>query len=96
MLLITKKDKRTALDKEITSVLEIMSLLRPDSKEYTAMVNNLETLYKAKPVKGERKVPWDIIVSGAFSILGMLMITHFEKTDVITSKAFGWIHKGRV
>ena len=96
MLLITKNDKRTALDKEIDSVLEEMSLLKPDSKEYTAMVNNLEKLYKAKPVKGERKVPWDVIVSGAFSILGILLITNFEKTDVVTSKAFGWIHKGRV
>jgi len=92
----TRKDKRTKLEKEIESVLDRMSLLEPDSKEYTAMVVNLEKLYKALPTKGERKVSWDTIITVAGSLLGIVLITKHEKTDIITTKALGFISKGRV
>jgi len=91
-----KKDKRTKLEKEIESVLSIMKQYPPDSNEYTAMTKNLEVLYKADSHKSERRVSPDTVVTVVGSLAGMVLIMIFERTEVITTKAFGWILKGRV
>ena len=44
----TKWDKRTKLEKEIDEVLDVMSTLKPNSTEYSAISDNLEKLYKTK------------------------------------------------
>jgi methionyl-tRNA formyltransferase len=95
---ITKKDKRTNLEKEIDSVLKKMSTYMPDSTEYTAMATNLERLYKAKANEKERSciVSPDTIAIIAGNLLGIVLILGYEKTDTITSKALGFIIRGRV
>jgi hypothetical protein len=93
---ITKKDKRTSLEREIDSVLEVMSNYKPDSKEYTAMADNLERLYKAKAQISERRVSPDTIAMVAGNLLGIALILGYERTDVIATKALGFVLKGRV
>ena len=92
----TRKDKRTNLEKEIDSVLERMSSLDPDSKEYTDMMNNLGKLFDAKSKEKDRKISPDTIVIVACSLLEIVLMLNFEKTGVITSKALGFVIKGRV
>jgi hypothetical protein len=95
--IFTKHDKRTNLDKEIDSVLEKMSNYTPDSDEYTAITENLERLYKAKAgMKVQRNIPWEAITVGAFGLVQILLIMNHEKVDVITTKAMGYVTKGRV
>ena len=91
-----KKDKRTNLEKEIDSVLEKMSSLDPDSKEYSDMMNNLGKLFDAKSKEKDRKISPDTIVIVACSLLEIVLMLNFEKTGVITSKALGFVIKGRV
>lgn len=93
---ITKKDKRTILEKEIESVVEIMGQHQPDSKEYTAMAKNLETLHKAYEIQVGRKVKPDTKWLIAGNLAGLLFVLCYENAHVITSKAFGLIIKGRV
>lgn len=92
----TRKDKRTNLEKEIDSVLEKMSSLDPDSKEYSDMMNNLGKLFDAKSKEKDRKISPDTIVIVACSLLEIVLMLNFEKTGVITSKALGFVIKGRV
>lgn len=94
--IITKKDKRTNLEKEIDSVIESMSHHKADTKEYAAMAKNLETLYKAKSNERNRYVSPDAIAMVAGNLLGIVLILGYEKANVITSKALGFIIKGRV
>ncbi len=91
----TKKDKRTAIEKEIDSVLEQMTKLDPTTKEYTDANINLERLAK---VKSEIKsgISKDTLLIVAGSLVGTILVLYFEKTDVLTSKATNWILKGRV
>jgi hypothetical protein len=91
-----KKDNRTNLEKEIDSVLAIMSSYQPGSDEYTTMTKNLELLYKAKSHQSDRRVSPDTVVTVVGSLLGMVMIMTYERTEVITTKALGFILKGRV
>lgn len=96
--LFTKKDKRTSLEKEIEEVLEVMNYHQPESKEYTTISKNLELLYKAKSLEPKREWPvkLDTIITVAGSLLGILLILDYEKEDSVTSKALGFIVKGRV
>ncbi len=92
----TKKDKRTNLEKEIDSVIEIMGGYQPASDEYTAASESLERLYKAKSLTPIRKVSPDTILIVVGNLLGIGLILTYEKADVITTKALSFIIKGRV
>lgn len=93
---ITKRDKRTKLEQEIDSVINTMSYYKPDSNEYAAIAKNLETLYKAKSHDRCRHVSPDTIATIAGNLLGIALILGYEKANVITSKALGFVIKGRV
>jgi len=94
--IIKRKFERPTLDKEIESILCAMSEYSPDSEEYTKMVTNLEMIHKAKGAIGSSKVPWKEITTGLFTVIGIGMILGYERTDSITSKALGFVMKGRV
>ena len=95
-LLFPKKNKEVTIDGAIEYVLAEMTNYSPDSEEYTAMVQNLETLKKAKGAEKPSNFPWKEIVTGVFTVVGIGMIIGHERADSITSKALGFVLKGRV
>jgi hypothetical protein len=65
--------------------------------KYSKMTENLERLYKAKVnLKTESQIPWKEIVIGVFGLAQILVILKHEELNVITSKAFGHVMRGRV
>jgi len=93
----TRKNKRSSIDKEIENVLEVMGLLNADSVEYTKMANNLDTLMKARSYsKDQTTVSMDTVWTVGGSIIGILILIGYEQAHVITSKALGFVIKGRV
>lgn len=96
MIKLTKKDKRTNLEKEIDSVLKCMNELSPDSEEYQKMAENLERLYKSKSYDKDRDVSPDTLAVIVGNLAGILLILKHEELNVITSKALGFVLKGRV
>lgn len=96
MFKFTKKDKRTSLEKEIESVLMSMRTVTAYSQEYTNMAANLEWLYKAKACERDRRITPDTMAVIAGNLLGILLILGYEKAEVITTKALGFVIKGRV
>lgn len=93
---ITKRDKRTTLEKEIDEVIKIMGRHQPDSKEYTTMADNLVKLQKANEQNANRKVKWDTIWTVGGSLGGIALMLWHERANIITTKALGFILKGRV
>jgi hypothetical protein len=92
----TKKDRRNSLEKEIDSVIDGLKDMEPSSEEYSKAVENLERLCKVKGPKKERlHVSPDTIALGVFGIIQMAMVLKHEKFDVITSKAFNYVWKGK-
>lgn len=96
MFKFTRGDKRTTLEKEIDAVLEIMSKLGPETAKYSIMVDNLEKLYKAKGSDPKCSVSPDTIAVIAGNLLGIVLIIRYEATNVITTKALGFVLRGRV
>jgi hypothetical protein len=96
MLKFTKRDKRTNLEKAIDMVIKNMANYSPDSEEYAAMAENLERLYKAKANECNRRVSPDTVAIIVGNLLGILLILGYEKANVITTKALGFVIKGRV
>jgi len=93
---LSKRDKRTNLEKEIDAVLECMSEEGPSSVKYAAMARNLETLYEAKKNEKDHKISPDTMAVIVGNLLGIVLILTYEKANVITSKALGFVIRGRV
>lgn len=91
----TKKDRRTKLEKEIESVLCNLRTMDPSSEAYTTATQNLERLHKMKS-EDKFKVSPDTVMVVAGSLIGTILVLYFERTGVVTSKALGWLMKGRV
>lgn len=96
MLKMTKKDKRTNLEKQIDDLFEMMSdELDPD--EYEKGVGLLERLYKLKEVdkKDRKHIDPNVIISTFGSIACVILIAAFERDGILSTKSFPFIHKGR-
>lgn len=90
------KKKKNVKD-EIIHILESMEGLSPDSEEYAKMAKNLETVCSAGEKHGKNKssLVGPILTVGG-SIITVFMIVYSEETRIITSKALGFVVKGRV
>jgi len=93
---IFKENKKHGLDEEICRLQEIMKSVDPKSNEYITIAKNLETLYSAKSKGREGTVKLDTIATGIFGLVGIILIIYGEETRIITSKALGFVLKGRV
>ena len=93
---VTKWGKMTNLEREIDSVLTAMSGVKPETKEYTAIATNLAKLYEAKGNDKKKGVSADTIAVVLGNLLGLIVIMNYEKANILTTKALGFIMKGRV
>lgn len=93
---LTKRDKRTNLEKEIDEVIAHMASIGPDTKEYTAMAANLEMLYKAKATEKSRSISPDTIAVIVGNLIGIILIINYEQTGIVTTKALGFVLRSRV
>lgn len=102
MKLPERKDKRTLLEKEIDRIEEKMSKLDPTSKDYAELQASLAKAYDIETrlieVKaGVRKAidPNTLLVVGG-GIVEILLIMHHEQLNVIATKAFSRVIRGRI
>lgn len=93
---ITKK-KETKLEKEINDAIEVLSMLKKWTPEYTKVSSNIETLMKAQSYDCKRQsISWDTLLGVGGNLAGILIILNYEKLNVLTSKAVGFVIRGRV
>lgn len=95
-VLFTNLHKQTKLEMEIDCILEILSIMPPESKEYSIIADNLEKLYKAKHASKNGCVSKDTIVIVLGNLLGIVLILGYERANIITTKAIQFVLKGRV
>ncbi len=88
------KPHDVALDEAISDILTEMNGLNADTEEYADAADQLVKLMK---LKRELNPSWrpspDALVGAAGSVLGIILILHFEKLGVITSKALSFVGK---
>jgi len=93
MMTFTKKQK-SKLEEEIQRLHGEIAVLDPDTKQYTDCLANLSKLYELKK-KDHTISPETLAVIGA-NLAGIILILGFEQANVITSKAIGFVLRGRV
>jgi hypothetical protein len=97
--ILTKKDKHMGLEREIDKVISDLSTLKKDSDEYDATLSILERLatLDGKIKKSDKeKLSRDTIALVVGNLLGIVLILNYEKTDIIRTKALGFVMRGRV
>ncbi len=94
---MTKRDKRSVLDKEIESVVATMAEMKPESEDYTKAAANLKVLIEARDVQApKRKINWELLVGAGLGLLEILVIVGYEHAHVLTSKALARVTRGRL
>ena len=89
------KDK-TAIDLEIESVMDAMSNLNKTTNEYAELLGVLERLYETKRLEDDGKLSPDTKAIIAANLLGIVLILGYEQAGLVTSKALGFVLRGRV
>ena len=94
-MLNTKEIKRTITD-EIDRLVKELEGMKPETPEYEAKVKQIRVLCEARSLKPDRLLNTDMLITAGVNILGILLILNFEKLNVVSSKAIGFVMKGRM
>jgi hypothetical protein len=86
--------KPSTLDEEIERVLLEVRSMSPDSVGYGKAISNLKMLYESRGMKTAWTVDINVVIQSVAVIGQMLLVLNFEKLDIISSQAFGFISKG--
>jgi hypothetical protein len=87
--------KPTVLDAVIDDALAQLSGLSIDTDEYTRKVDQITKLYKLKEQEAPKRVSPDTLAIVAGNLAGIMLMLHYERVHVITSKALGFVLKPR-
>lgn len=82
-------------NQELIRLLTEVKEMPVDSKEYSEAIKNVHILAQAVAEKAPAEVDMNTVVLAVTNILGILLVLNYEKINVLTSKSFGMIHKGR-
>jgi hypothetical protein len=66
-----------------------------DSDEFATMAKQLKKLYSIRDAQKPERVSKETVLTVVGNIVGILIIVHFEKTNVLTSKALAFVGKLR-
>ena len=92
-----KNDKRNPITKEVDELIQLMSMTDRGSEEYKKLATNLEVLMKAKSLyKDPARIDANTLAIVLGNLLGIAIIVGYEEGHIITSKALGFVLKGRV
>lgn len=90
----TPKTADEKLDERIDDLLDDLGALNSTTEEYS---NTADQTIKLMKLKKELNPSWrpspDALIGAAASVLGIILVLNYEKFDVVTSKAFGFIGK---
>lgn len=92
-MFLPKSSIETKLEDEIISLLSTLSETPKDSEEYATLVDRLSKLHKLKSEEGLKPISPDVVLGIAANIFGILWLTRYERENVISSKALGFVRK---
>jgi hypothetical protein len=92
-----RKDKRNPITKEVDEIISIMATTDRGSDKYKQLAGNLETLMKVRSsYKDPSRVDVNTLAIVVGNLLGIAIIVGYEQSHIITTKALGFVLKGRV
>lgn len=93
----SKEHEPTVLEIAITRLISQMESHEGDTNEYSAMAGNLKTLMEARQIESDvasrKDISVETIATVAANLVGILMILHYERANIVTSKALSFVIK---
>lgn len=89
------KPEPTHLEKVIDLTLSQLEDLGPETEEFAKVVTQLSELHSMLPKKEAFMKP-EALIAVAGNLAGILAILSYERVNVVTSKALGFVMKSRV
>jgi 5'(3')-deoxyribonucleotidase len=93
MLTLRQSTKPDALQKEIDRVLADVSEEDVCSEEYATGIDQFVKLNEIKAKHAKKTISPDTWAVIAANLLGIALILHYERADIVTSKAIGFVSK---
>lgn len=85
--------KPDPIQDEIDSLITQMRAFPPESDEYATIAARVKDLCEAKRTLKQAGVSMDTKAQIAANLIGIFAVLHYEKLNVIASKAFGMVAK---
>jgi len=83
----------TGIKAVIDTLISSLESYPADSPEYAARVDQLTKLYDMKKKHSSNGVSADTLATIAANLVGIVAVLHYEKVNVVTSKALAFIPK---
>lgn len=93
--MFTKSTSDQELDKAVARVLVSMKEDTPGSDGYVAKVDQLVKLHGLKVNITKNHISRDTLATIAANLVGIVVILHYERVDVVASKALSFVQKLR-
>ena len=93
--MFTKSQTELKLDAEIRAALTQLADHDKTSEEYGTLVDRIAKLHKLKTEERPKQISPDTALVVVANIFGILWLTNYERENVITSKALGFVMKPR-
>lgn len=93
--MFTKSQINSKLEKEIVSALAELESTRDDPEKYAAVLDRITKLQKLKAEQAIKPPSLDTALIVGANIFGILWLTRYERENVISSKALGFVMKPR-
>lgn len=93
--MFTRSRIESKLDEEIISSLEELSKHESASEAYGVVVDRVVKLHKLKSEERLKPISLDTALIVGANIFGIIWLTRYERENVITSKALGFVMKPR-
>jgi len=90
-----KPKPNLAFDEAISALLARIAKEQYDPKETPAIVDQVTKLAKLRDASHPKRPSPDTLILVAGNILGIVLILQFERVNVITSRAIGFVLKLR-
>lgn len=96
MSIMKRKDETQNLKEAIDLAVLKLKTLDATSDEYAQIVDQLDKLYKMRITTKPQPVPLEALIAVGGNLIGIVSIIGFERANVLTSKALGFVLKSRI
>lgn len=92
--MFTKSSIETKLEEEIVRQLDTLDS-EGDPEKYATALERVTKLHKIKSEEGLKPPSLDTLLVVGANVFGILWLTRYERANVISSKALGFVMKPR-
>lgn len=93
--MFTPDRDQSKLSDSISELHTQLQSMDPKTEEYSTVLDSLLKMHKTQADTRRKSVSPDTLINASASILGIILILHYERLGIVTTKAIGFVPKPR-